>query len=663
MIDAYPKTDRRGVFFLVAILTGVLTVLPAQTEPGRVAPIRDVYVLFIVIDGVPGAIFDEMLDAGRLPNVQRHVIERGCRVRKGLTVFPSVTFSAQVGAITGLYPGHSSVTGIKWYDRYRGQLRHYLSADFWDLEDDLTLYSPKLLDFERLMSKPETPFTRLRGHRTASIQQIIGRDAERRSFFFFELGLSRITHHLPHQTDKSVARKLVKLYGKSGRQPRFTFCCFPDFDCEAHSSGIRSARTFKLLERFDGYLGKIVETMKASGIYEKSYIIVTSDHGNTTVGAHQVTNFNHVLESLGFRPKRRTEKKVDSVVAGSSLNSVAIYFADPKEGWKIRPGYETLRNFPLPRSGKRIDLLLHLAGRKGTDFLLVQENPSRVRVVNESSELGIDRRIFLGGCYYRLEITKGETDPWQYLKHPELGLMIRSGEFHSADEWMTASLATQYPDAVVQAVQVFDSFRAGDVFACLKPGWKVKPSSYRSTHGSLLASDMYVPLLIAGPDVTAGEISIARLTDIYPTILRLFGLEIPFGNIDGRPLDEILPKALALQKDPYLDRRLAILPAMKQLWQMEENSLTESALPHHFENFMAQTNDRQRHRILNYLKRVKSRLAIRLREAQDGRMARVSHRRLRRSLRAREKDLSRMIVWLDQFENDAPTPAAPRPGS
>ena len=78
---------------------------------------------------------------------------------------------------------------------------------------------------------------------------------------------------------------------------------------------------------------------------------------------------------------------------------------------------------------------------------------------------------------------------------------------------------------------------------------------------------------------------------------------------------------------------------------------------------MAETNDRQRHRILNYLKRVKSRLAIRLREAQDGRMARVSHRRLRRSLRAREKDLSRMIVWLDQFENDAPSPSAPRPGS
>ena len=62
MIDAYPETDRCGVFFLVAILTGVLTVLPAQTEPGRVAPIRDVYVLFIVIDGVPGAIFDEMLN-------------------------------------------------------------------------------------------------------------------------------------------------------------------------------------------------------------------------------------------------------------------------------------------------------------------------------------------------------------------------------------------------------------------------------------------------------------------------------------------------------------------------------------------------------------------------------------------------------------------------
>jgi len=68
----------------------------------------------------------------------------------------------------------------------------------------------------------------------------------------------------------------------------------------------------------------------------------------------------------------------------------------------------------------------------------------------------------------------------------------------------------------------------------------------RSTHGSLLASDSYVPLIFATPynrsliksgaagNYRHGVIPSARVVDIVPTLLHVFN--IPYQNIDGREL-------------------------------------------------------------------------------------------------------------------------------
>jgi len=632
----------------------LLSILVGSTEIARAGPdelpqgaLRDVYILMIFVDGVPARVFDRGLREGHLPNIDRFLVRRGCRAGKGVSSFPTVTFCSQPGAVNGLFPGHCSIPGIKWFEREKVLPRHYISTDFFQFEHDLAVYSPKMAALEHLMSRPENTFTRLEGHCTASVQQIVRHDAEICEFFPLRLGLGKVLARLPHRTDRIVGECLKEVYANPAKRPRFTFCCFPDFDSVAHLKGADSPEALKILRRFDSILGEIVETLKQAGLFEKTYFVLAADHGNTPLGVKNVVNYQNVLEHAGLRPRKRNERNFDSYVASNSLNSVAIYIGDPARKWKKRPGIEVLRDYPLRNTGKRIDLIDLLASQDGSDFLIVGDGPGRVRVINSTSEMVITRRMFMGEGHYLLKVTRGAVDPWGYMAKPDLAAMIRSGEFYPGREWLHRTLDTKYPDAAAQSLQVFDSFRCGDVFISLRPGWKCKASRYVSTHGSMLDTDMHVPLIIAGRDIPPKEIPAARLVDIYPTVLRLFGLSVPFGVLDGRPLDEAIPAELCQQQDPKAELRVSLLPAMRELWRLDAASPDKAVLPHQLEALRDSTTRKQRARLAELLKKNRQRLARVLARFRNRGMLLSESRPLGAWLKSGEEQLSRQIEILD----------------
>jgi predicted AlkP superfamily pyrophosphatase or phosphodiesterase len=569
--------------------------------------VRDISVLLILQDGLPGFVFDKLLAEGRLPNIRKYLVDRGCKARRAFSSFPTVTFPAHLSTVTGLFPGHSSVPGLKWFDRKRQTSRHYLSFDFWRFEDDLALYSPKMAAIPRMMEKPESPFTRLKGLPTASVQQVLVRDAGITKCFPLELALSKLMARLPHNTDEAVAAYLKKIYS-SDLPPRFSFVNFPDYDSFAHLEGIESKDALQTVIDLDRMLGGIIEVLKARGTFDRTYIIFCSDHGNTSL--------KHVLSHIGLKPQMRNEPEFDTYVASNSLNSVAIYFKDPKRGWSERPHHQSLRDYPVG-FGRRVNVLKHLTEQTGTDFIIVGDGPGQVRVMNKDSEMLITRRLFLGAEFYRTRILKGVVDPFRYLYHDVLAEMMRSGAFHSADKWFEHSQQTRYPDALVQAVQIFDSFRCGDIFLCMREGWKCKPSRYVATHGSMLDSDTGVPLIISGPDIRIGSIPAVRLVDIYPTMLRLFGLQIPFGVLDGRPLDEILPASLCRQTDPSAAERNDHLQAMLALWQVEAAYAESPVLPHQFTDMLDNMPKGKRRKLARLLRKRQRRLTEFLAHSTD----------------------------------------------
>src|SRR5438477_475406 len=78
-------------------------------------PARYRRAFFLLLDGARPDVFQALLGDGDLPNVARHVIERG-GLATATTVFPSVTGVAYATYVTGCYPRSTNLPGVKWLD-------------------------------------------------------------------------------------------------------------------------------------------------------------------------------------------------------------------------------------------------------------------------------------------------------------------------------------------------------------------------------------------------------------------------------------------------------------------------------------------------------------------------------------------------------------------
>jgi arylsulfatase A-like enzyme len=130
---------------------------------------------------------------------------------------------------------------------------------------------------------------------------------------------------------------------------------------------------------------------------------------------------------------------------------------------------------------------------------------------------------------YRYDVLSGDAlGDWA---DAGLSALIAAGE-HDGSRWFEATAGSPYPDVIVQLVGMFDSPRAGDVVLFAADGWDFRRGN-RGGHGSILASDVRIPMIFVGPGVTKGcTIPRARLVDVAPTILHLIR---GHGRLDREP--------------------------------------------------------------------------------------------------------------------------------
>ena len=74
------------------------------------------HAIVLLADGARADVLAEELAAGRLPNIARHLLERGASV-PAVTSFPSTTGPAYLPFLTGCFPGTCNVPGIRWFDK------------------------------------------------------------------------------------------------------------------------------------------------------------------------------------------------------------------------------------------------------------------------------------------------------------------------------------------------------------------------------------------------------------------------------------------------------------------------------------------------------------------------------------------------------------------
>jgi hypothetical protein len=468
--------------------------------------------IFLLLDGARADVFHELLGAGALPNVARHVVEPGGSTT-ATTVFPSVTGIAYAPYLTGCFPERTNLTGVTWLDRKLyarrpvsvSRFRNYVGLGHYMMNRDLSRDVRTLFEILRPSSNIFGTISR-------------GTGVRRNAFLFrrvpWALGYLVTGDWAP--IDARSNQLLLRAAGR--RRERFTFHTTLQVDEHSHSDGPFSPRVREGYKAFDRAVGAMARRLRLKGQLDRSLIVIGSDHGHTDVDHH--FDLELFFEKRGIRtlyyPKafaRWFDCDVAAMVGGNGMGHIYLRGS----GWDAdETGDERLA---LVKG--LADPVSELLAEDAVD--LIAWRPGRDGVVRVRSRRGAASiKLRPDGVDYRVD----GADPFGYPPLPEA---------MSRQEALSLTMRTDYPDGLVQIAQIFGAPRAGDLIVSASPGWDLRTHDmhrpHRSGHGSLHWGHMHVPFAMSHPF----DGSAVRSVDAFPTILSLLGEPVP-GGTDGRLL-------------------------------------------------------------------------------------------------------------------------------
>jgi len=462
-------------------------------------------VVFILVDGARHDVLRELVDRGDMPNLARHVIERG-GLTVGTSVFPSTTGVAYVPFLYGCYPGTAGIPGIRWLDRgpqaagdWRAQwraARSYCGPQAgWinrDLQAGRSIFElvPESLAICTPLTNGLAPGAHLIPFRRAL--------------------LGAVAHYAG--TYPALDAAVADAWLATARRPwRFLFVVFPGPDGMTHLYDPRHPKVLATYRAIDQALGRF---MAAMGSAEPPALFVAADHGASVMREH--CDVATHLEAWGVRTLRhpmhvwRRTAKAAVMVSGNA--GVQVYF-EPRSG----------RTAPLVESELPGDLMERLLGLPAVRAAAWRDGRGGVT----AWAAGRRARLVEQGSAIRYE--PGDGDPL------ELG-----GPCELSDRDMLArSRASGLPDAPRQLLQLFRTSRAGDLALAARLGsdfrgpWEIP--EHKSGHGSLIPDHMEVPIAAS---VRLPSVAL-RTVDLMPAMLETLGVPVPAG-LDGVPFSRLL---------------------------------------------------------------------------------------------------------------------------
>jgi predicted AlkP superfamily pyrophosphatase or phosphodiesterase len=282
-----------GFLFLLVPLGLLLVERPkASAEP----------VVLISIDGLMPEYYLEP-DRLRLqiPNL-RALVREGAFAVGAVSVLPSVTFPAHTTMITGVNPRRHGIGTNEVFDPDGS-----LGGGWHWYYDDIKV--PTLFDRARTsnlktaaVTWPVTagapidfnlpdmyPVPNLREAKNLLSLARGGRDAPPWR------EVLQGPHDLVNMKDEVRTKVAVRFLRE---RPDLTVVHFLELDSAQHSHGPRAPEALATLERIDGYLGQILEAVRAEGQWDTTTVMVVSDHGFVTV--EREVRIGVLLRTLGL---------------------------------------------------------------------------------------------------------------------------------------------------------------------------------------------------------------------------------------------------------------------------------------------------------------------------------------------------------------------------
>jgi arylsulfatase A-like enzyme len=298
-------------------------------------------------------------------------------------------------------------------------------------------------------------------------------------------------------------------------RPRFVFAALTGIDKTSHAEGHDRGAVRDAMRIVDDVAAELRHDAERAGRWESTHLWIVSDHGHSPVREHE--DLARLVASHGHRTVAhpwifRWRPEVAVMVSGNAMAHLYLELAS-----RERRGWASL----APRWQPLLDALL---ARPSVDIALLPESPTRciVAAPGRGRATVVSERRADGSTRYSYLPCDG--DP--------LGV----GELRalSANEAYDATLASDYPDAVVQIAHLAAAPRVGDIILSAAREWDFRarwePIPHRSSHGALHREHMLVPLVTNRPVARQPR----RTADVMPSALRALGLPIPRG-LDGEP--------------------------------------------------------------------------------------------------------------------------------
>ena len=462
-------------------------------------------VIFLLLDGARFDILDQLIESNSLPNLSSF-IKKGS-YNKAVSVFPSTTGPAYIPFLMGQYPGNVNMPGIRWLDKinfsknpfssnahrsYVGYENKFFNADIKKSFKTIFNYLPNSVSI----------FNEI----TSGLN--IRNDLTLKSKVFYKL----LSHFFGSSLIDKIAFK--KLINSFDNKKQFYFCCLYGIDSLSHIQGSDTESIKQLYKLFDDNLGKLKNFLVEKSIYDDTLIIITSDHGHTNTYEHfdLVDYLKSKNKSVLYYPLtfKKLYKKFDSSVMVSG-NSMAHVYLNNEFNWS--------KSFSF---SQHEELINDLISQDAVDIISYKNSKGDIIILSSRGKSLVSDKE--SSIYYQ----PLENDPFDY--------SIDEG-FYDKNQLFNLTYETDYPDAIVQLLQIFRSNRCGDLVLSANPGWdfrkKFEFPLHKSSHGSLRREHMVVPLILNKKINIVPKI---RTVDIFNTMLEF--LEIKSHNvIEGKKLD------------------------------------------------------------------------------------------------------------------------------
>lgn len=192
--------------------------------------------------------------------------------------FPTVTFPNHYTLVTGLHPDNHGIVGNNMVDAELGRFslgNKQAVADrrWWDQGEPIWVTAEKA------------------GIKTATMFWP-GSEAEIRGV--------RPTYWLPFNQampgDQRVDQVLSWMDLPADQRPQLTTLYFDIVDTMGHHHGPESTQAAEAVVEVDASIGRLVEGLKARGLYENTVLIIVSDHGMSAVSPERVTVLDDLID-------------------------------------------------------------------------------------------------------------------------------------------------------------------------------------------------------------------------------------------------------------------------------------------------------------------------------------------------------------------------------